>query len=322
MTVSPTTGVTVEYVKTYLPGDGTNGEIAASYVIPASQAVTHTLTYAAGAHGSISGTSPQTVADGEDGTPVEAIADTGYHFVQWSDGSTANPRTDTAVTADVSVTADFEADAVFDTIDVTTPATQTSVAQGEPARGHLGAQRARGRAGPVRRLAGEQRRHLELRRALRRQRRRQLHAPASPPTCPWAPATGVYVYYRASASDAWSVGGLAAGTVDVTASTVFDTIDVTAPATADRVAQGEPLAVTWAPNVPVDAPAQFSVWLVSSGGIWNYGGLYDANGGASYRAQRRRRRARGHRLPASTSTTAPARATPGASAASPRARST
>ena len=31
----------------------------------------------------------------------------GYHFVNWSDGSTANPRTDTNVLADKSVTANF-----------------------------------------------------------------------------------------------------------------------------------------------------------------------------------------------------------------------
>ena len=75
VTVSPTAGVTVDYVKTYLPGNGTNGEIARSYTIPPPGVVTHTLTYAAGAHGSISGVSPQTVVDGGDGTPVEAIPD-------------------------------------------------------------------------------------------------------------------------------------------------------------------------------------------------------------------------------------------------------
>ena len=32
---------------------------------------------------------------------------TGYHFVDWSDGSTNNPRTDTNVTANVNVTANF-----------------------------------------------------------------------------------------------------------------------------------------------------------------------------------------------------------------------
>ena len=30
--------------------------------------------------------SPQTVAYGEDGTPVTAVPNTGYHFVDWSDG--------------------------------------------------------------------------------------------------------------------------------------------------------------------------------------------------------------------------------------------
>ncbi len=44
---------------------------------------------------------------GEDGTAVRAVPDTGYHFVNWSDGSTANPRTDTNVTANVDVTANF-----------------------------------------------------------------------------------------------------------------------------------------------------------------------------------------------------------------------
>ncbi|MHC4497145.1 MAG: InlB B-repeat-containing protein, partial [Planctomycetota bacterium] len=69
---------------------------------------TYTLTYNAGAHGSISGASPQTVNHGADGNAVTAVPDTGYHFVNWSDGSTDNPRTDTNVTADIAVTANFE----------------------------------------------------------------------------------------------------------------------------------------------------------------------------------------------------------------------
>jgi hypothetical protein len=43
-----------------------------------------------------------------DGTTVTAVPDTGYHFVQWSDGVTTAGRTDTNVTADLSVTAVFE----------------------------------------------------------------------------------------------------------------------------------------------------------------------------------------------------------------------
>jgi hypothetical protein len=68
---------------------------------------TCTLTYKTGSHGSISGESSQTVNYGGDGTPVTALPDKGYHFVSWDDGSTANPRTDTNVTANITVTANF-----------------------------------------------------------------------------------------------------------------------------------------------------------------------------------------------------------------------
>ena len=68
---------------------------------------TYTLTYTAGANGTITGTSPQTVNHGADGTPVTAVPNTGYHFVDWSDGVLTAARTDTNVTANVSVTANF-----------------------------------------------------------------------------------------------------------------------------------------------------------------------------------------------------------------------
>ncbi|GAK55384.1 secreted protein [Candidatus Vecturithrix granuli] len=74
---------------------------------------TYTLTYTAGANGSISGTTPQTVNHGASGTAVTAVPNTGYRFVKWSDNSTANPRTDTNVTAAISVTALFEATPPF-----------------------------------------------------------------------------------------------------------------------------------------------------------------------------------------------------------------
>ncbi len=69
--------------------------------------VLHTLTYAAGAHGSVTGALLQTVNDGADGTPVTAVGDQYFHFAAWSDGRTDNPRTDTNVVADVTVTATF-----------------------------------------------------------------------------------------------------------------------------------------------------------------------------------------------------------------------
>jgi hypothetical protein len=67
-----------------------------------------TLDYAAGTGGHLTGTTHQAVPYGGSGTAVTAVADTGYHFVDWSDGSIDNPRTDTSVTADVSVTANFK----------------------------------------------------------------------------------------------------------------------------------------------------------------------------------------------------------------------
>jgi autotransporter-associated beta strand protein len=68
---------------------------------------TCTLTYLAGTNGTIVGQTPQTVAYGSNGTPVTAQANTGYLFVNWSDGGTNNPRTDMVVTADFTATANF-----------------------------------------------------------------------------------------------------------------------------------------------------------------------------------------------------------------------
>ena len=66
-----------------------------------------TLTYLAGANGAISGATPQVVSYNASGTAVTAVPNTGYHFVNWSDGSTANPRTDTNVKSNLTVTANF-----------------------------------------------------------------------------------------------------------------------------------------------------------------------------------------------------------------------
>ena len=72
--------------------------------------VSYILTYTAGANGSLTGTTPQTVNSGANGSAVTAVAAAHYHFVNWSDGSTANPRTDTSVAANKSVTANFAID--------------------------------------------------------------------------------------------------------------------------------------------------------------------------------------------------------------------
>jgi uncharacterized repeat protein (TIGR02543 family)/LPXTG-motif cell wall-anchored protein len=77
----------------------------------------YTLTYTAGDNGSISGTTSQTVDHGGNGTEVTAVPDTGYHFVEWSDGVKTAKRTDLNVTADKSVTAEFALDTYTVTYD-------------------------------------------------------------------------------------------------------------------------------------------------------------------------------------------------------------
>lgn len=65
-----------------------------------------TIQYKAGTGGTIQGTVTQTVTKGASTSQVTAIANTGYSFVKWSDGSTSASRTDTA-TADTTYTAEF-----------------------------------------------------------------------------------------------------------------------------------------------------------------------------------------------------------------------
>ena len=90
------------------------------YVPPGED--TCTLTYIAGTGGSISGETRQTVSHGSDGAPVTAEPDSGYYFVDWSDGVATASRTDASVTADITVTAAFNADVTETTVTVNAPA--------------------------------------------------------------------------------------------------------------------------------------------------------------------------------------------------------
>ena len=65
------------------------------------------LTYTAGSNGTISGTSPQNIGYGNNGSEVTAVPNTGYAFSSWSDGVLAAARTDLNVTGDITVTANF-----------------------------------------------------------------------------------------------------------------------------------------------------------------------------------------------------------------------
>jgi len=84
----------------------------------------YTLTYSAGSGGTLGGVTPQTVNHGANGTQVTAVPNTGYSFVKWSDNVLTAARTDTAVTSNIAVTAEFSVNTynvLFDANDGTTP---------------------------------------------------------------------------------------------------------------------------------------------------------------------------------------------------------
>jgi alpha-tubulin suppressor-like RCC1 family protein len=109
VTAQPDTGYHfVTWSDGVLTATRTDMHVTADITVTASFAInTYVLTYTAGAHGTVSGTSPQAVDHFADGSPVTAVADTGYHFVEWSDGSTANPRSELGVTGPITVVAGF-----------------------------------------------------------------------------------------------------------------------------------------------------------------------------------------------------------------------
>ena len=217
--------------------------------------------------------------------PVTATPDAGYRFDHWTGGVDDANAASTTVTmdADKTVTAYFaEIVAVFDSIAVTAPDAPTSVAQGADltvswapnvavdAPGQFGVWLVKGGVWSLAAVYDADNGSDYT---------RQVAA-----NVPVGTDYQVYVYYRADSGAAWSVGGLAAGAVEVTASTSFSSIAVTAPDAPTSVAQGADLTVSWAPNVAVDAPGQFGVWLVK-GGVWSLAAVYDADNGSDYTRQ-------------------------------------
>jgi MOSC domain-containing protein YiiM len=91
--------------------DRTDANVIADLAVTATFAINqYSLKYTADEHGAIEGAYLQTVNYGADGTPVTAVPAAHYHFVSWSDGVTTPDRTDTTVTADLTVTATFAID--------------------------------------------------------------------------------------------------------------------------------------------------------------------------------------------------------------------
>ena len=109
----------------------TNSALSANEISALMNAInvpesSYTLSYTASSGGSVSGESNQEVLEGADGTPVTATASAGYTFNSWSDGSTENPRTDTAVSANLSVQASFTQNSNTDPTDLWFPLDETS----------------------------------------------------------------------------------------------------------------------------------------------------------------------------------------------------
>jgi uncharacterized repeat protein (TIGR02543 family) len=127
------TGWTGDHVGSDNPLTVTN--VTADMTITANFAIdTHTVTFVAGAHGSLAGTTSQTVDYGADCTAVTATADDGYHFVNWTGtgggASTDNPLTIASVTQDLTITANF----TVVTCDVTFSAEQGGTVRGAAAQ--------------------------------------------------------------------------------------------------------------------------------------------------------------------------------------------
>jgi len=99
------TDTAYEWYATVSDGSATSTSPVWNFTTAAS--VTYTLNYTAGPNGSISGAATQVVNPGASGSTVTAVADAGYHFVDWSDGVLTASRTDTNVMANLSVTANF-----------------------------------------------------------------------------------------------------------------------------------------------------------------------------------------------------------------------
>ncbi|MEI7690072.1 MAG: ATP-binding protein [bacterium] len=75
-----------------------------------SQITAYVLNYTPGTNGNISGTIPQIIIQGSNGSGVTAIPDVGYLFVRWSDGVLTATRTDLNVITNINVTAVFAID--------------------------------------------------------------------------------------------------------------------------------------------------------------------------------------------------------------------
>ncbi len=109
--ISPNTGVVQNFTNpieyTVTAADSSTQKYIVTVTVAANE---YTLTYTTGTGGTITGTATQTVSSGANGSAVTATPNSGYHFVGWSDGVTTATRTDSNVTGNITVTANFAKD--------------------------------------------------------------------------------------------------------------------------------------------------------------------------------------------------------------------
>lgn len=111
-TMTPSSGffvsdVLVDGVSAGTVGSYTFSPVTANHIIAVSFYAPYTLTYTAGPGGTLAGTTPQTLLQFANGSPVTAVPTAGNIFTGWSDGSVANPRQELNVRANIAVTASF-----------------------------------------------------------------------------------------------------------------------------------------------------------------------------------------------------------------------
>jgi uncharacterized repeat protein (TIGR02543 family) len=70
----------------------------------------YSVNFLAAVHGSISGVTSQSISHGSSSSQVTAVPNANYHFVNWSDSSTVNPRMISSVETTTSLTAIFAID--------------------------------------------------------------------------------------------------------------------------------------------------------------------------------------------------------------------
>jgi hypothetical protein len=85
-----------------------DGMTVTLYTAEVKYLTAYILTYAAPRDGILLGETNQRVLHGLHGKAVRVMPDYGFQFAGWSDGETANPRTDLYVTGDINVEAEFE----------------------------------------------------------------------------------------------------------------------------------------------------------------------------------------------------------------------